>query len=112
MEPVEINAGELYLRALRSDDRIDDAPALAGEFPTVEAAREYIRGREAAWADDTVYSWAACDATTASVLAVIELIVDAGTATPRTYLDREVGQRALAAVLPWAEQAAGLRVLS
>jgi len=29
MEPVEINAGAWYLRALRADDRVDDRPALA-----------------------------------------------------------------------------------
>ena len=29
MEPVEINAGTWYLRALRADDRIDDRPGLA-----------------------------------------------------------------------------------
>jgi hypothetical protein len=29
MEPVEINAGQWYLRALRADSRINDRPALA-----------------------------------------------------------------------------------
>ena len=29
MEPVEINNGTWYLRALRYDDRVDDRPALA-----------------------------------------------------------------------------------
>ena len=28
MEPVEINAGSWYLRALRADERIDDRPAV------------------------------------------------------------------------------------
>lgn len=29
MEPIEINAGAWYLRALRADDRMDDRPSLA-----------------------------------------------------------------------------------
>jgi hypothetical protein len=30
LEPVEINAGQWYLRGLRADSRVDDRPALAG----------------------------------------------------------------------------------
>lgn len=76
MEPVEINAGAWYLRALRADDRIDDRPALAelGEA----APDDYVDARAAQWASDTVYSWAVCEPTTGELLAEVTLATDTG----------------------------------
>ncbi|MFD4642593.1 GNAT family N-acetyltransferase [Lentzea sp. NPDC058436] len=85
MEPVEINAGEYYLRAFRSDDRIDDVPALAETFADPETKRYMSRltaeGAPSAellvvlmtdgWEKDYRWSWAVCDAVTAEVLAGI-----------------------------------------
>ena len=55
MEPVEINAGAWYLRALRAEDR----PALA-ELGETDV-------------DYTAYSWALCEPTTGELLAEIVL---------------------------------------
>ncbi|PRY43788.1 GNAT family N-acetyltransferase [Umezawaea tangerina] len=75
MEPVEINAGEHYLRQLRADDRIDDSAALVAAFadPGIRrwqggllvddeaAARKYVEFRAWQWESDQRYSWAVCD---------------------------------------------------
>ncbi|MEU5691108.1 GNAT family N-acetyltransferase [Actinosynnema sp. NPDC020468] len=63
MEPVEINAGELYLRALRVDDRIDDRVALVegGRFADAGTAGEFISARTTDWAADEGCSWAVCE---------------------------------------------------
>ncbi len=81
IEPVEINAGACYLRALRADDRIDDRPALA---EMGETAADYVAARAAQWQSDTVYSWAVCEPTTGELLAEVTL-------APRTGL---IGLRA------------------
>ncbi|MFI9818248.1 GNAT family N-acetyltransferase [Saccharothrix variisporea] len=60
MEPVEINAGEYYLRQLRVDDRIDDRPALS-RFATPEQARAHIERRANEWETDAGCSWAVCE---------------------------------------------------
>jgi hypothetical protein len=39
VEPVEINAGEYYLRAFRRDDRINDVPAVVTAFADDETRR-------------------------------------------------------------------------
>ena len=52
MEPVEINAGAWYLRALRADKRVDDRPALA-ELGETDA--DYISRRSAQWHSDAAY---------------------------------------------------------
>ncbi|MGE2725492.1 hypothetical protein [Mycolicibacterium pulveris] len=70
MEPVEINAGAWYLRALRADDRIDDRSALA---ELGETAADYVDARAAQWASDTTYSWAVCEPTTGEMLAEVTL---------------------------------------
>lgn len=71
MDPVEINAGAWYLRALRADERMDDRPRLTelGEFDP-----EYVAMRTAQWESDTFYSWAVCEPTTGELLA--EVTVD------------------------------------
>jgi RimJ/RimL family protein N-acetyltransferase len=75
VEPVEINAGEYYLRQLRADDRIDDSAALVAAFADPEirrwqggllvddlvAARKYVEFRTWQWESDQRYSWAVCD---------------------------------------------------
>ncbi|MQY29983.1 hypothetical protein [Nocardia aurantia] len=68
MEPIEINAGSWYLRALRADDRVDDRPALA-EGGVTEPGYVERRGRE--WAAETHLSWAVCVPTTAELVAEI-----------------------------------------
>lgn len=63
MEPVEINAGEFYLRELRVDDRIDDRVALraGGRFDSLDAAGEHVARRRRQWDADEVCSWAVCE---------------------------------------------------
>ncbi|WP_280331747.1 hypothetical protein [Nocardia wallacei] len=68
MEPIEINAGGWYLRALRADDRIDDRPALADGGITDP---EYVARRAHDWAAEAHYSWAVCEPTTAELVAEI-----------------------------------------
>lgn len=68
MEPIEINAGSWYLRALRADDRIDDRPALAAGGITDP---DYVSRRTRDWDAETGYSWAVCEPTTAELVAEI-----------------------------------------
>jgi hypothetical protein len=70
VEPVEINAGAWYLRALRADDRIDDRPAL-DELGETDAG--YVGKRAAQWESDATYSWAVCEPTTGELLAEVTL---------------------------------------
>ncbi len=70
VEPVEINAGTWYLRALRADDRVDDRPALAD---LGEHRPDYIDSLAAQWASETLYSWAVCEPTTGELLAEVTL---------------------------------------
>ena len=79
MEPVEINSGAWYLRALRADDRIDDRPALAD---LGETDPDYVTRRATMWASDTGYTWAVCEPTTGEMLG--EVRVDPLTATVST----------------------------
>ncbi|MGW4242508.1 hypothetical protein [Nocardia sp. NPDC004722] len=68
MEPIEINAGSWYLRALRADERIDDRPALADGGITDP---DYVARRTAEWAQESHFSWAVCVPTTAEMVAEI-----------------------------------------
>ncbi|AFM16072.1 hypothetical protein Mycch_1264 [Mycolicibacterium chubuense NBB4] len=79
MEPVEINAGAWYLRALRADDRVDDRPALAD---LGEHRRDYVSSLAAQWDSETLYSWAVCEPTTGELLA--EVTLDPSTRTIAT----------------------------
>jgi len=81
MQPVEINAGAWYLRALRADDRIDDRPALA---ELGETDPDYVSMRTAQWASDTGYSWAVCEPTTGELLAEVTVDPRAGTLATRS----------------------------
>lgn len=71
MEPVEINAGSWYLRALRADDRIDDRPALAAGGISDP---DYVAAAARGWAAQTVLSWAVCEPTTADMVAEVRLL--------------------------------------
>lgn len=77
MEPIEINAGSWYLRALRADERVDDRPALADIGVT---AADHVARRTAQWATDEHYSWAVCEPTTGELLAEVGLTPDGDTA--------------------------------
>ena len=70
MDPVEINAGQWYLRGLRADGRIDDRPALADLGVTDQ---EYVARSAAQWAADSRYSWAVCEPATGELLAEVTL---------------------------------------
>lgn len=70
MEPVEINAGGWYLRALRADERVDDRPALADGGITNPA---YVDQRTAQWREDSAFSWAVCQPNTGELLAEVVL---------------------------------------
>lgn len=112
MEPVEINAGDWYLRGLRADDRVDDRPQLA---EAGLADPDHVARRAAAWADDRQYSWAVCEPTTGELLAEIVLTPDpdAGTAqiTGRARPGRDAAlEDARAAVNRFAAGALALTV--
>jgi hypothetical protein len=68
LEPVEINAGTWYLRALRADERVDDRPALADGGVTNPT---HVETRAAQWLADEHYSWAVCEPTTGELLAEV-----------------------------------------
>lgn len=70
MEPVEINAGQWYLRCLRADGRIDDRPGLA-DLGVIDP--QYVARSAAQWAADSRYSWAVCEPTTGELLAEVTL---------------------------------------
>ncbi|MFC8530791.1 hypothetical protein [Nocardia sp. NPDC057227] len=111
MEPVEINAGSWYLRALRADERIDDRPALRAGGITDP---DHVRDRTARWADGTHLSWAVCEPTTAELVAEIGVTPGAdGTATVTGWA-RDGFEAALdaarGAVVRFSEGALGLRV--
>ncbi|AQT81265.1 hypothetical protein B1R94_21430 [Mycolicibacterium litorale] len=75
MDPVEINAGTWYLRALRADDRIDDRPALAD---LGETDPDHVPTSLAGWQQDRAYSWAVCEPTTGELLGEVILNVATG----------------------------------
>lgn len=116
MEPVEINAGPFYLRALRADDRVDDRPALRalGEDDDAVAARD--RG----WAAGDLLTWAACVQTDVAMCAEIRCAVDgaAGTAVvsgrpvPGAERAGEAASVGVETVSRFAEGALGLDVVT
>jgi hypothetical protein len=96
MEPVEINAGAWYLRALRADALMDDRPAL-GELG--ETDPDHVTRTAADWADDVRYSWAVCEPTTGELLAEVTLRPDSGEVSSRTRPGREDAAEAAAAAV-------------
>ncbi|MFC9514194.1 hypothetical protein ACFTSD_00520 [Nocardiaceae bacterium NPDC056970] len=73
MEPIEINAGSWYLRALRADERVDDRPALRDGGITDP---DYVARRRDQWATEEHCSWAVCEPTTGELLAEVGLTPD------------------------------------
>jgi RimJ/RimL family protein N-acetyltransferase len=86
LDPVEINAGTWYLRALRCDDRIDDRRAVIASCADPEIRRwrhrpapdpieaeAYIRRRARDWSRDERYTWAVCEPTTGEMLGEVAL---------------------------------------
>lgn len=111
MEPVEINAGGWYLRALRSDERVDDVPALADGGITDS---DYVATRKAQWDNESHYSWAVCQPNTGELLAEIGLTPQPDGSATLTGWTRDGHDTALAtgtdAVRRFAEGALGLTV--
>lgn len=113
MEPIEINAGSWYLRALRADERVDDRPALAACGITDPY---YVRRRRAAWDDETRFSWAVCEPTTAELVAEIWVAPTGDGAAEITGWSRPGYEKALteglAAVHRFTAGALGLRPIT
>ncbi|RKT57540.1 GNAT family N-acetyltransferase [Saccharothrix australiensis] len=78
MEPVEVNAGEYYLRQLRDDDRVDDrAPLVAGgRFTGTGEAGAHIAERRRQWEADETCSWAICEQSSNTAIGEIALSTD------------------------------------
>ena len=131
MEPVEINLGLYYLRALRADDHIDDRQAVVENFTDPDTrqwlpgyeindladAGRYIARRAGEWAKDIRYSWAVADPTTGELLGEVGLKepdLETGTAEAAVWTHpagrgRGVAARALGAVLRFGFGALGLQ---
>lgn len=90
MEPVEINAGNWYLRALRADDRVDDRPALTD---LGEDRIDHIEYRAAQWHSDALCSWAVCEPTTGELLAEVTLDPSTGAIDTRIRPGHEEAAR-------------------
>jgi RimJ/RimL family protein N-acetyltransferase len=86
VDPVEINAGSWYLRALRADERMDDRPAVLASCADPEILRwrrrppalpaeadAYVRLRALDWSRDRRCTWAVCEPTTGEMLGEVEL---------------------------------------
>jgi RimJ/RimL family protein N-acetyltransferase len=130
VEPVEINLGLYYLRALRADEHIDDRPAVIEGFADPDTRRwvpgyrvddlagatAYIARRAEEWARDIRYSWAVADPFTGELLGEVglkELDLTAGTAEAACWTHpagrgRGTASRALAAALRFGFGAIGL----
>jgi RimJ/RimL family protein N-acetyltransferase len=97
VEPVEINAGRYYLRAMRADRLIDDRPALVEGLSDPECVRflprisvttlaeagAYVAKRARSWAEETRLSWAVAEPTTGAFLGEVllkDLDLDSGLA--------------------------------
>ena len=72
MEPVEINAGQWYLRALRHDERVNDSAALIGHG--IADTATYVARCTSDWASEQRLTWAVCEPTTGEMLG--EIIVE------------------------------------
>jgi RimJ/RimL family protein N-acetyltransferase len=120
VDPVEITAGRLHLRAWRPGDEAV-LVELFGDPETqrwtsrplpylIEHATEQVQRRApAGWADGTRFSWAVCDSTTAEVLADLVLFPGAdrgiwvvGFACLPSARGRGIATQAVGAVTRWA----------
>lgn len=131
VDPVEINAGQYYLRSLRADERLDDRPAVLEAFQDAEMLRwvtnfvvddltqagDYVALRTAQWARDERCSWAVAEPTTGDLLGEVGLMhldLTAGTAEASCWTHpkargRGVAADALGAALRYGFGALGLR---
>lgn len=104
MEPIEINAGTWYLRALRADERMDDRPALTS-LGVDDAG--YVTARADDWDRDRLYSWAVCEPTTAEMVAEVRLDPATAQIESRARTDypgsQNAEQEAVAAVRRFAD---------
>ncbi|HTM85033.1 MAG TPA: hypothetical protein VL179_09045 [Mycobacterium sp.] len=108
MDPIEINAGDWYLRAPRADDRVDDRPALAD---LGETDPEYVAHSAAGWATDTGYTWAVCEPTTGELLAEVTLDPVSGALAGRSRRGHDAAARTAAETVGrFATAALGLTV--
>lgn len=134
VEPVEINAGRYYLRALRADRLIDDRPALVAGLADPECARwlthvsvstlaeagAYVAKRARSWAEETRFSWAVAEPTTGALLGEVllkDLDLDSGLAEAGCWAVPEARGRgmtteALGAVLRFGFGALDLREIA
>ncbi|GAB2854446.1 GNAT family N-acetyltransferase [Lentzea nigeriaca] len=130
MEPVEINAGEYYLRAFRNDDRISDVQALVEIYSDEEtkrymnrmgiddalSAQTFIMLMTNGWERNYRWSWAVCDAVTADMVAGVVLhnldqfvgSAEVSCWTHAAHRGKGVLPIALNAVMGWAFGAAGM----
>ncbi|MCV7193255.1 hypothetical protein [Mycolicibacterium brumae] len=98
MDPVEINAGNWYLRALRADERMDDRYALA-RLTEPEHGPDYVARADADWRSDVRYSWAVCEPTTGEMLAEVALIPSSGVVSTRARPGHDDAARAAEAAV-------------
>jgi RimJ/RimL family protein N-acetyltransferase len=134
VEPVEINAGKYYLRALRADDRVDDRPAVLEGFTDpisrrwlahiavydLASAGAYIAQRALDWENETRFSWAVADQLTGALLGEVllkELDLDAGVGeagcwTHPSARGQGLATEALGAMIRFAFGGLGIRVIS
>jgi RimJ/RimL family protein N-acetyltransferase len=130
VEPIEINAGAYYLRALRSDDLIDDRPAILAAFSDPETRRwvadyqisdlddahAYVQRRDSEWKRGVRCSWAVAESTTGDLLGEVDLRgldeapegVQAACWTHPSHRGRGVASTALAAAVRFGFGALGL----
>ena len=72
MEPIEINAGIVYLRQLRADDLLDDRDALrANGFDDPDA---HLAESADGWRTETGYTWVIADPPTGALLGEVGLV--------------------------------------
>lgn len=124
MDPIEINAGRYYLRALRADRLIDDRPALAEAFadaairhalPGPGDPGEYVAARAAQWQDESACSWAVAEPTTGLLLGEVGLLLRTDAVaycwTLPAHRREGVAATALSAVLRFGEGALDLEII-
>ncbi|MET0132331.1 MAG: GNAT family N-acetyltransferase [Kibdelosporangium sp.] len=131
MEPIEINAGGYYLRALRADDLLDDRPAIVQAFADPETRRwvadyriddladadAYIKRRADEWTHGVRCSWAVAEPTTGALLGEVDLRgldespgeAQAACWTHPSFRGRGVAATALGAIVRFGFGALGLR---
>jgi hypothetical protein len=93
VEPVEINAGAWYLRALRADALMDDRPALTD---LGETNPDHVHVAAAEWTADIRYRWAVCEPTTGELLAEVALDPATGDLASRARAGHESAAHAAA----------------